>query len=652
MDSGDNKASKDDMVLAVKTGMVAFSMVVKNHALYPETNTLCQNSLLKFKEWLDNFLLHQDSLQLFVEKDCLLFQQEIVLQDKPGEQTMAQPFFRDGVQWFEFLYGITIEELRMFIILLNRFRILREEAEDDLVTALWEANFLYIQYKTANEFWEIEPFIDFGNVNPNYSSAKEPHKTGEMPFYQSETFGFMSGIPGYRRLSQDGDQTDATSGFSMESKSTPESPHGGYASPFPGSGYEVSPDQHDEASHAKKKFSFLSSDLDDAIFMQRNDKRFWKLSKSENALIQDMIFEEEHRNTTHDCLDVLFILLTSHNNKAIGSAVLNFLLDEMQYALSQEDFIYIHHFLVRLNHLSKSPDPSKPWLVPFILDFQKKIASPSVLEALNDTWTHINTLTDATIDELRQILLLMTPEVVHALARTLMQTENPRIESMLIEIIAIQVCRSSADMSDAIRRLKSPLLRQLINILKSQEPYPAGLLIKLVNHESDLVQEEAVKALLHLNSRHIADIFHLMHGASPKIKRLICLQLAQKMDPKAEGLLLNYLMDSQKQNKELDRIHIVDCYRALACGSSPKTVHFLHETLLKKGWRSLLGIENQFHLHRLGAALALMLMPKNEEAKIILEKALRNSHLSISSAYWQAKEELNKSEKGRVLTDG
>jgi tetratricopeptide (TPR) repeat protein len=254
------------------------------------------------------------------------------------------------------------------------------------------------------------------------------------------------------------------------------------------------------------------------------------------------------------------------------------------------------------------------------------------------------------MDELRQILLLMTPDVVHALVRILAQTENPRIENMLVEIIAVQACRSSFDMSDSIRRLKPPLLRQLINSLKlQQDQYPANLLIKLTSHESDLVQEEAIRALLHLNPHHIVDIFNLIHTASPKIKHLLCLYLRQKLSPQAEELLLNYLKNSQKQNKTLDRDHILDCYRALARGTSPRVIHFLHETLLKKGWRSLLGIGNQ--IHRLGAALALMLMPQNEEAKIVLEKALRNSHLSITSAYWQAKEELNKTGKGRALID-
>ena len=598
MGSDNNKISQNDMIPEVKAGMAAFSMAAKNYALYPETNPVCQKSLLKFKEWLDNFLLQQDSLQLFVERDCFLFQQEIVLQDKPGEQTLVYPFFRDGVQWFEFLSGITFEELRTLITMLNRFRILREEAEDDLVTALWEADLLFIQYKTANEFWEIEPLIDFANLDPGHAPSKEELK-GDADRSSYSGYVFARGQnPGEFLPQQEGSTGTAAPG----------------------------------------------ADVLAAIKKQKNTG-LWELKPLENDLLKNMIFTEEHRNATHDCLDVLFILLTFQNDKTASSHVLDFILDEIQYALSQEDFTYIHQFLVRLNRLLNSPDPSKPWLAQLLLNFQKKIASPAILdEALNYTWSHINTLADATIDELRQILLLMIPDVIHALINTLVRTENSRIENMLIEIIAIQICHATTDMSATIRRMKPHLLRQLIKILKSQElPYPPSLLVKLAGHESDLVQEEAIKTLLQLDPNYIIDIFPLMYNAPYNVKRLLCLQLSQNMDSRAEQLLLDYLRDSQERDQALERNHVIDCYRALARSPSLQVVSFLQETLLKKGWRSFLGIENQFH--RFGAAFALMLMPQNENIKELLETALRNPHLSISSAYWDAKEEVNKSGK-------
>jgi len=580
--ASDNETLQADVISTVKSGLTAFSMAAKNYALYPETNPICHNSLLKFKEWLDSFLLQQDNLRLTVEKDSFSFQQEIVLQDKPGEQVLVYPFFRDGIQWFEFLQDVTTEELHSFITLLNRFRILKEEAEDDLVTAMWEANFPHIHYKTANEFWEIEPLVDIATINPG----------PEIPQGRS-------------------------------SDSAESSPHFG-------------------------KFVFMSQDANESPAIKKQKKTFWELKQSERALLKGMISEEEQRNTTRDCLDVLFILLTTQSNEASSASALNFLLDEIQYALSQGDFSYVHQFLVRLNHLLKFPDSSKPWLTPFLLSFQKKIASYDVLdEALNNTWSRINTLTEDAMEELRQILLLMPSEVINALVHTLGQTENTRIQNMLIEIIAIQVCRApAADMSGAISRIKSPLLRQLINTLKSQElPYPPSLLVKLAGHGSDLVQEEAIKALLHRDPRYIMDLFHHIYKAPPNVKRLICHHLSQRMDHQAEELLLNYLRDSQKQGRELEREHIADCYRALAQGASQQTLQYFQETLLKRGWRSYLGIDNQSH--RMGAALALMLMPQSEEVKKILETALTNAHLSISSAYWQAKEEISKIEKGR-----
>ncbi|MDR3037681.1 MAG: hypothetical protein LBV21_00040, partial [Candidatus Adiutrix sp.] len=159
MNPGSTTAVKDERE-AVKAGLGLLTTAVKNCALYPETNQIRREALAKLHAWLAGFLEENETLRLFVEWDGLLYQGEMVYREKTGEQALMFPLFRDGVQWLEFQEELTLEELERFIDLLNRFRFLREEAEDDLVTALWEADLGHISYKTANEFWEIDPLTE------------------------------------------------------------------------------------------------------------------------------------------------------------------------------------------------------------------------------------------------------------------------------------------------------------------------------------------------------------------------------------------------------------------------------------------------------------------------------------------------------------
>ena len=160
----DYDVEQNELVAEVRAGLTLLVVAFKNYALYPESNSIRRVSLVKVYEWLVNFIAANDNLFLLVAKDSLMFQGQVVLQDKPNEQALIFPLFRDGVQWLEFTDGITIEELEAFVTLLGRFRVLKEEAEDDLVTAMWEAGFTNITYKTADEFWETDPLIDINSL--------------------------------------------------------------------------------------------------------------------------------------------------------------------------------------------------------------------------------------------------------------------------------------------------------------------------------------------------------------------------------------------------------------------------------------------------------------------------------------------------------
>ena len=146
---------------AVKAVIASFIVAVKNYAMYPESHVTCQNSLQVVKSRIDAFIENYGDLRFDVEKDRLIFQSEMVQQDDPKTGTLAFPLFRDGIQWLEFQQGLELWEIAGFLKIHNQYGILQEEAEGDLVTALWEMDFPHLQYAAMDVLLKAETLTDF-----------------------------------------------------------------------------------------------------------------------------------------------------------------------------------------------------------------------------------------------------------------------------------------------------------------------------------------------------------------------------------------------------------------------------------------------------------------------------------------------------------
>ncbi len=209
----------------------------------------------------------------------------MVHQDKPDEPFLTTPLFRDGIQWFEFREGLDIGELNTFLNLLTKHRAVKEEAEDDLSTALWEADLPHLNYKVDDAIWMGEPIVEFSNLK---------------------------------------------------------------ASP-------ISKEQTEERTLESPTF-------DKKVNLSETEEGSFKLNFTDENKIKAMIHEEEARNCTKDCLDVLALILREQQSSEDYLTVIDFLVGEVQYALSQCEFNYILSFLESIENLSQSAPPDNPWL--------------------------------------------------------------------------------------------------------------------------------------------------------------------------------------------------------------------------------------------------------------------------------------------------
>ena len=161
-----------------------FLLAWKNFGLYPEEHAASRKAIQNLVSTFDNFFSTHGDLRLTVKKDRLLYKSDVLHETSsvsPAEDIISL-LYRDGIQWFEFHHGLTLKELACFFKTAYKYRMLEEETEGDIVTALMDENLEHINFKAIDVFWQDFPLIDFSKLN---TSLPEP----EADVCQIETDG-------------------------------------------------------------------------------------------------------------------------------------------------------------------------------------------------------------------------------------------------------------------------------------------------------------------------------------------------------------------------------------------------------------------------------------------------------------------------------
>ena len=190
----------DGEVRVIRDLVGSLLIALRNHTLYPEDHAISRNAVVSLQGRLTGFLEEHGFLRLNVERDRFLAEGEVVHQGSPQEDYLPFQLFRDGIQWIEFRSGITAEELSAFLKTLIRYRTLKEEAEGDLVTALWEAGFPHLNYGKEEVLWRAEPLIDFSLFQTGPREAREAGEEAEGPAAPAPKIPIPAADPSFWRL--------------------------------------------------------------------------------------------------------------------------------------------------------------------------------------------------------------------------------------------------------------------------------------------------------------------------------------------------------------------------------------------------------------------------------------------------------------------
>ena len=176
----------DEEWQAVENVITSLQLARKNYSLYPEDHINCTRATERFWQQLETFLQAHGNLRFELEKDRLIFQEEVILTEPAEDGNLPFTLFRDGIQWLEFKDGIEAKEIEDFLRILNKYRVLSDEPEGDLVTALWEAGLPHIEHHVADFFWGSEPEADFATPPAKEDIGAVLAEEGEQELAESE----------------------------------------------------------------------------------------------------------------------------------------------------------------------------------------------------------------------------------------------------------------------------------------------------------------------------------------------------------------------------------------------------------------------------------------------------------------------------------
>ena len=746
----------NELTPLVRKGVNLMALAIRNFMLYPESNSIRIQSMGNLHQWLVRYLSENDSLRLTVEKDWLLFGKDMVYQDKSDEQPLVAPLFRDGIQWFEFLEGLTVEELGAFIEFICRFRTLKEEAEDDLATCLWDANLEHIKHKTADDFWEIDPMMEINALTTLIDNSSDENAANIAAHIQagSKTVGLVleafnkienkpqsessgggsaglapgqggaagqrvdleagpggsggpGGIPGTGGAGSGGAGAPGGGGGGSLQPAAEAGQHGPLApyeegegegegqemselfaellaglegSIFPkqkkvlsgamtidgaiklrtGSHQPVYVDMSDaaEGSQASRTSDLLEGDdengtptdaaMAEAMFKvstyfdTQGESPFWRLTQAECRHLRNLVLTEERRSAAGDCLAILRILLHSVSSQEERLEVVDFIAEEARYALGCGDVRFFRHFLEQLHReaqeMEQNPKVGDKWLGAFLGELNGKLMSVEILGVLAEPMEP-SALNDEYLEDLRYFLLLLPAQAAFVLCPIIQKTPYPKLENALLWVAAVESGHLAEDLSPLIGALKpSSILDFLKMIEEGNLPISQPLFLGLTRNETPAVRGEAARILLNSNPDHIRRLVHLVTDAELSINKMICSQMSQSRNFQAERILLDHISEMNSRGGDFGKGHILNCYRAFGQCASAHTIAFLEDILMRKNLLSFLGLEGGWHA--VGAAMALMLMPKEWGTREILQRAAQSRFRNIRQAYETAIQEL------------
>jgi hypothetical protein len=142
--------------IAAKRIFSSLLLARKNISIYPPGHATTLDSINLFHGQLGDFLKTYGPLRFVIERDRIISKSGVITQGFPEEGSVHFALFQVGILWLEFLPGIEPQETQGILNIIVRYSTISGQADGDIVTAFWEAQFPHMEYEVAEFSWVEE----------------------------------------------------------------------------------------------------------------------------------------------------------------------------------------------------------------------------------------------------------------------------------------------------------------------------------------------------------------------------------------------------------------------------------------------------------------------------------------------------------------
>ena len=132
----------EELIKVIAKGLRAFQMYPPNNPMYQRSQQAIHDAFLPI--WSST-----PHLVFTVTESDLVWEEQVVYHQTNHAESLSWMLYKDGMRMLRFRPGVEQEEIVSFLQLVSRARLLAGDAADDLLTLLWEQEFLFVDYQFA-----------------------------------------------------------------------------------------------------------------------------------------------------------------------------------------------------------------------------------------------------------------------------------------------------------------------------------------------------------------------------------------------------------------------------------------------------------------------------------------------------------------------
>jgi HEAT repeat protein len=158
----------EELIKVIAKGLRAFQMYPPNNPMYQRSQQGIHDAFLPI--WSST-----PHLVFTVTENDLVWEEQVVYHQPNRAESLAWMLYKDGMRILRFRPGVETEEIVTFLQIVSRARLLAGDAADDLLTLLWEQEFLFVDYQfaeTSEAGASLEPHpMGLGGATPENAAA-------------------------------------------------------------------------------------------------------------------------------------------------------------------------------------------------------------------------------------------------------------------------------------------------------------------------------------------------------------------------------------------------------------------------------------------------------------------------------------------------